>query len=151
MLDYLLLLLIAIIVIPIFFMLSAKNKIARSVPFIIIIGVLVALTGIFIDQNFPYYYTIFIMIGLAFALSVLLDKRLAGKAVVKDLHHEKFLVGEPQGEMASQQFIEEESAATVEEEDIIIDKSTDDDLENWMSDTQKKKIRPEEGRDRSGE
>jgi len=151
MFEYIFLIVLALIIIPLVYLVSVKRKIKSPVVAMMIIGLFIATTGIFIGHNFPFYYTIFIMFGLSFALSVLLDKRVSGIAVTKDLHHEDVFVEEPKGKIGSHQFIEEESSATVEEEDIIIDKSTDDDLENWMSDTQKKKIRPEEGRDRSGE
>lgn len=74
------------------------------------------------------------MFGLAFALSVLLDKRQERKIAAQEVPKEE-VIAEVEEVSELQQFIkQQEQAAAVFEEDVV-DESTDDDLEQWMSAT----------------
>lgn len=132
--QYIILLFIAIIVLPIAFVLSANKTIAKAVPFIALVGTLIAFAGIFISRSFPFYYTVLIMFGLAFAFSVLVDKRQSSKkAVDKPIPENK--KDKPQVESELEQFVKmEETAATIEEDDFIVENPVDEDLKLWMSD-----------------
>jgi len=149
MVEYIFLLALALIIIPVVYWLSAKKKVASSVPIIIGGGFVVAIVGVFVGQNFPFYYTVLIMLGLAFAISVLLDKRLAKNNTEKPLMHEQ-LENKPLAETEIETSVQSEVAATEELEDSTMNKTTEDDLELWMTTIQEDIIIPEEEDIRSG-
>lgn len=132
MLDYIIILIAALIAFPFAFLLIKKGRIPRSSLLIIASGLVVALIGIFIGQNYPFYYTAFLMLALALALSLLLDKQFA-KSNVVEVPQKISDQREPRSESEVQQYIQSEVAATVEVEDTVMGNSVEDDLESWMS------------------
>lgn len=143
MFEYIIILIAAIIVVALTFLLIKRKKLQRSSLFIVLSGVFIALVGSYIGQNFPFYYTLIAMFGLAFALSVLLDKQFAGKEAVVEEELMLEILDKRDEESELQRFIKEDEAATIEE-DIQIPEPTDKDEEMWMSDTLTDIIIPEE-------
>lgn len=132
MLEFIIILIAAIIVISLTFWLISRKKMQRSSLFSILSGLVIAIIAIFVGNNFSFYYTILVIFGLAFAISVLLDKRLSAKREVKEPINFKEIEEESLEEIELQRFLKEETP--VAEDDLVIEETSDDDLEMFMSD-----------------
>lgn len=138
MIHYILLLISALIIFPLLVVLIARKRLRKSSLWIALCGVNIAIIGIFIQQNFSFYYTILAMVGLVFAISIVLDKRWD-----RDQEKEEELPSETKGPAAvlpmERNRVEEETAATTDVEPV--DEFTltplEDDLDRWMAADQK--------------
>ncbi|KZE39994.1 hypothetical protein AV656_01570 [Bhargavaea cecembensis] len=84
MLDYIFLVIAAIILFPILFLLMQKGKAGKLLVTIASSGFFIALAGIYLQNQFTLYYSFLGMLGLSFAASVLIGKR-AGEEAVADV------------------------------------------------------------------
>ncbi|WP_213422837.1 hypothetical protein [Bhargavaea massiliensis] len=81
MLDYIFLLIAAIIVFPVLYYLMTKGKAGKVMVIMAAAGFGIALAGIYIQNHFAFYYSAIAMIGLSFAAAVLIANRLPDKTV----------------------------------------------------------------------
>ena len=93
--EYIILLVAAILVLPIFMYLVRRKSISNRVLLGTIAGLFISIIGLLMQGIFDPPYVLLAMFGLAFAVSVLLDKRSEPKAVtvserpvVKDIPRE---------------------------------------------------------------
>ncbi|QBP40762.1 hypothetical protein [Paenisporosarcina antarctica] len=75
MINYLILLLLALIVFPIVILFIKKIDLKTKLMFLVG-GLLIALLGLLVQSTLSFYYALLIMIGLIFAGAVLLTKQL---------------------------------------------------------------------------
>ena len=149
MFEYIFLIGIALVVIPLVYFMNKKWKMKSPILAITIIGLLTSLTGIFISQAFPFYYTILTMFGLAFVLSVLLDKYLNEKAAMT-VEKNTIEVDKLPIETEQDVGVKLETAATKEVNDVV-ESQIEDDLANWMFSDQDDIVTPDKERVSSGE
>ncbi|WP_040228960.1 hypothetical protein [Bhargavaea cecembensis] len=83
MLDYIFLVIGAVIVFPVIYYLMTKGKAGKSVAVMAAAGFFIALAGVYLQEHFAFYYAVLAMIGLAFAAGVLIDKRMGDAAVAE--------------------------------------------------------------------
>lgn len=81
MLDYIFLLVGAIIIFPVLYYLLTRGKAGKAMVIMAAAGFLIALAGIYIQNHFAFYYSALAMIGLSFAAAVLIANRLPGETV----------------------------------------------------------------------
>ncbi|EMR05201.1 hypothetical protein C772_02873 [Bhargavaea cecembensis DSE10] len=88
MLDYIFLLIAAIIVFPVLYYLMTKGKAGQAMVIMAAAGFVIALAGIYIQNHFAFYYSALAMIGLSFAAAVLIANRLPGETVTEGVPDE---------------------------------------------------------------
>ncbi|MFC7364705.1 MULTISPECIES: hypothetical protein [Bhargavaea] len=81
MLDYIFLLFAALIVFPILYLLMQKGKAGKLIVIMAAAGFLIALAGIYVQNQFSFYYAVLGMLGLSFAAAVLIGKRTEDESV----------------------------------------------------------------------
>lgn len=143
MLNYIIISITALMAFPFALLLIKKGRIPRSSLFFIASGLVVALIGILIGQNYPFYYSVLLMFGLAFIFSVLLDKRLVKNEVIEKVQKESDKNMEREDSELEQFVKMEETAATIEEDEFNVENPVDEDLKLWMSDDLEKEYIPD--------
>ena len=130
--KYIILLVAAILVFPILMFIVRRKKISNRVLLGIIAGLVISFIGLVMQSTFDSLYVLAVMFGLAFAVSVLLDKRSEPEAVkvfvrpeVKDTPHEII--------KSNHINANEELAASVNMEVDFAMEPIEDDLNHWMS------------------
>ncbi|MET3574633.1 hypothetical protein ACFFIY_11545 [Bhargavaea ullalensis] len=104
MLEYIFLVIAAIIVFPVLYYLMTKGKAGKSVVVMAAAGFLIVLAGVYLQDRFAFYYAVLAMIGLAFAAGVLIDKRMGDAAVadgIEEVVREPIRLGGEPEEAAS--------------------------------------------------
>lgn len=84
--NYLILLLIALIVFPIVILFAKKIDLKTKLMFLLS-GFLIALLGLLVQSTLSLYYALLIMIGLIFAGTVLLTKQLEKQKLAEEENH----------------------------------------------------------------
>ncbi len=131
MVTYIFLLVIAIIVFPIVIYIVRRRNMGNWIILGTLMGLFISITGLVMQQTFSPLFVLIVMFGLAFAVSVLLDKQTKNSGAVKfknKLEEDKLpaIVG------AHQDSGSEKTAASFEEYGSII-KPIEDDLTRWMT------------------
>src|SRR5690606_11264754 len=88
MLDYIFLLVGAIIIFPVLYYLMTRVKAGKAMVIMAAAGFVIALAGIYIQNHFAFYYSALAMIGLSFAAAVLIANRLPGETVTEGVPDE---------------------------------------------------------------
>lgn len=90
MLDYIFLLIAAIIVFPVLYYLMIRGKAGKVMVIMAAVGFGIALAGIYIQNHFAFYYSAIAMIGLSFAAAVLIANRLLDKTISEGVPDELY-------------------------------------------------------------
>jgi hypothetical protein len=131
MLKYIILLVIAIIVFPIVIYIVRRRNLGNWIILGTLTGLFISIMGLVMEQTFSPLFVLIAMFGLAFAVSVLLDKRTKQNGAVKFKNKwEEDKVPAIVG--AYQDSGIKKTAASLEEDGSII-KAIDDDLNRWMT------------------
>lgn len=130
--EYIILLVAAIISLPIVIYLVRRKRINNRILLGTMAGLFIAVIGLLMQGAFDPIYVLVVMFGLAFAVSVLLDKRSEPEAVtvserpaVKDIPREIINTNRINAN--------EEIAASVNKEVDFAMEPIEDDLNQWMS------------------
>ena len=130
--EYIILLVAAILVLSILMCLVRWKRISNRILLGTIAGLFISFIGLLMQGAFDPLYVLVAMFGLAFAVSVLLDKRSEPEAVTVT---ERPVVKDIPREIMNSNLINanEEIAATVDKEVDFAVEPIEDDLNRWMS------------------
>lgn len=130
--EYIILLVAAILSLPIVIYLVRRKRISNRVLLGTMAGLFIAVIGLLMQGAFDPLYVLVAMFGLAFAVSVLLDKRSEPEAVTVS---ERPVVKDIPREIINTNRINanEEIAASVNKEVGFAMEPIEDDLNQWMS------------------
>ncbi|WP_421102756.1 hypothetical protein ACOKXV_07905 [Sporosarcina psychrophila] len=130
--EYIILLVAAILALPIVIYLVRRKRISNRILLGTMAGLFIAVIGLLMQGVFEPLYVLVAMFGLAFAVSVLLDKRsepetvtISERPVVKDIPREIINTNRSNAN--------EEIAASVNKEIDFAMEPIEDDLNQWMS------------------
>lgn len=129
---YIILLVAAILALPILLYIVRRKRISNRVLWGTIAGLLIAFIGLVMQGAFDAPYVLVAMFGLAFAVSVLLDKRSEPKVVTVPVRP---VIKDTPREIINSNRINanEELAASVNNEEDFTIELIEDDLNQWMS------------------
>ena len=132
MLKYIILLITAVLVFPILIYIIRRYSIGNWIILGTFAGFVISMIGLVMQESFNPFYVLLVMFGLAFAISVFLDKRPKknGAFNTRTLPKKAELISIAESNIVAG--IQETAASRVEEYDNVI-QSIDDDLNNWMS------------------
>ncbi|WP_438298184.1 hypothetical protein [Sporosarcina sp. FA15] len=130
--EYIILLVAAILGLPIVMYLVRRKRISNRILLGTMAGLFIAVIGLLMQGAFDPLYVLVVMFGLAFSVSVLLDKRsepetvsVSERPVVKDIPREIINTNHINAN--------EEIAASVNKEVDFAMEPIEDDLNQWMS------------------
>lgn len=130
--EYIILLVVAILALPISMYIVRRKRISNRVILGMIAGLLISFIGLMMQETFDPPYVLVAMFGLAFAGSVLLDKRSEPGVVTVS---ERPMVKDKPREYIKSNLINanEEIAASVNKEIDFAMEPIEGDLNQWMS------------------
>jgi len=131
-LEYIILLVAAILALPIFIYLVRRKRLSNRVLLGTIAGLLISIIGLLMQGAFDPPYVLIAMFGLAFAVSVLLDKR--SKTEAKTVTERPMVKDIPREIINTIRIdVNEEIAASVNKDVDFAVEPIEDDLYRWMS------------------
>ena len=131
--KYIILLVTTILVFPILLYIVRRKRISNQVIVGAIAGLVISIIGLVMQGTFDPLYVLVAMFGLAFAVSVLLDKRSEPKAVTVSEQH-PVVIDSPREIINSNRInANEEIAASVNQEVDFAMELIEDELNPWMS------------------
>jgi len=131
-LEYIILLVAAILALPIFIYLVRRKRLSNRVLLGTIAGLLISIIGLLMQGTFDPPYVLIAMFGLAFAVSVLLDKR--SKTEAKTVTERPMVKDIPREIINTIRIdVNEEIAASVNKDVDFAVEPIEDDLYRWMS------------------
>lgn len=86
MINYLILLLLALIVFPIVILFAKKIDLKKKLMFLVG-GFLIALLGLLAQSSLSFYYALIIMLGLIFAGAVIFTKQFENQKLAEEVAH----------------------------------------------------------------
>jgi hypothetical protein len=132
-LKYIILLVAMILVFPILLYIARRKRISNQVIVGAIAGLVISIIGLVMQGIFDRLYVLVAMIGLAFAASVLLDKRSETKVVSVSKQHPVVIDSPREIGKYNHTNANEEIAASVNKEVGFAMEPIEDELNLWMS------------------
>ena len=132
MVKYIILLVCALIVFPVLIYFVRRKSLSNWIISSTFAGLLISIIGLIMQETFNPLYVLLAMFGLAFALSVLLDKRSKQDGVVK-LKRQSVKDKLPVPVESYREGGDSETAASLDEEDVFTSQPIEDDLSQWMT------------------
>jgi len=132
MLKYIILLVIAVLVFPILIYINRRYSIGNWIILGTFAGLVISIIGLVMQESFSPLNVLLVMFGLAFAISVLLDKRPKKNGAFNTKTRPKKVELTTNVESNYDASIQETAASRVEEDNYVI-QPIDDDLNKWMS------------------
>ena len=132
MVKYIILLIGALIVFPVLIYIVRRKSLGNWIIPSTFAGLLISIIGLIMQETFNPLYALLAMFGLAFALSVLLDKRFKQDGAVKlKQQSEKDQLPAPVESYRGD--VENETVASLDEEYVFTSQPIEDDLSQWMT------------------